>query len=184
MILDPRLLSIIVFAFHKVLPKPLPQDADSESISIYKNAYKQLKKIFWLLSCLCQNWDQASCYIVKSALYEQKQSCVKRSRWFVVDHFCAFSKYPLSPGLLNILEIPLNIAGSFLKATNDTTPLLIEVSEICLIFIFGAILANLYICLSILEPWHCPVNSAPCHNLCRGSLRRAEGTKPKGESKL
>ena len=31
-------------------------------------------------------------------------------------------------GLLNILEFPLNIATSVLKATNDTTPLLIEVS--------------------------------------------------------
>jgi len=61
MILDPRLLSIVVLAFHKVPAKPLPQDADSENF-----------------------------------------------------------------GLLNILEIPLNIAGSILKATNDTTPLLIE----------------------------------------------------------
>ena len=34
----------------------------------------------------------------------------------------------LNLGLLNILEIPLNIATSVLKATNDTTPLLIEVS--------------------------------------------------------
>jgi len=29
-------------------------------------------------------------------------------------------------GLLNILEFPLNIATSVLKATNDTTPLLME----------------------------------------------------------
>ena len=40
------------------------------------------------------------------------------------------------------------------------------------------------ICLSILEPWLCAVNSAPCHNLCRGSLWRAEGTKSKGQSNL
>ena len=33
----------------------------------------------------------------------------------------------LNLGLLNILEFPLNIATSVLKATNDTTPLLIEV---------------------------------------------------------
>lgn len=61
MILDPRLLLIIVLAFHKVAAKPIPQDADAENF-----------------------------------------------------------------GLLNILEIPLSIAGSILKATNDTTPLLIE----------------------------------------------------------
>ena len=37
-------------------------------------------------------------------------------------------------GLLNILEIPLSIAGSILKATNDTTPLLIEVSKIYVLY--------------------------------------------------
>ena len=57
MILDPRLLSIVVLAFHKVPAKPLPQDADSENFG----QYKQLNKIkYWLLSCLGQNWAQKS----------------------------------------------------------------------------------------------------------------------------
>ena len=39
----------------------------------------------------------------------------------------------LLPGLINLLEplveLPLDVAGSLLRATNATTPLLIEVSQ-------------------------------------------------------